>query len=40
VVKLPDATKVDVRRYDALGIGFEIHGDRVMAAALYPAKKP
>jgi serine/threonine protein kinase len=41
-VKLPpeeapkNAASVEIRRYDALGIGFELHGGRVTAITLYP----
>jgi hypothetical protein len=30
------ARKIEVRRYDALGIGFEMHEDKVTAITLYP----
>jgi hypothetical protein len=29
--------KIEVRRYDALGIGFEMHEKKVTAITLYPA---
>jgi serine/threonine-protein kinase len=38
--KLPGGGHYEVRRYDTAGIGFEVHGARVTAAALYPAKNP
>ncbi len=31
-----DGARAEVYRYDALGIGFEVHGGRVVAIALYP----
>ena len=31
--------KIEVRRYDALGIGFEMHEKKVTAITLYPAVK-
>ena len=38
-VQLADGTPADVRRYDALGMAFEIQGARVKAVALYPPAK-
>jgi serine/threonine protein kinase len=47
VIDVPDqdakvtrpAQKIEVRRYDALGIGFEMHEKKVTAVTLYPAIK-
>jgi tRNA A-37 threonylcarbamoyl transferase component Bud32 len=36
---LPDGTEIIVRRYDKLGLGFEIEGRNVTGITLYPAKQ-
>src|SRR5262249_14973466 len=37
-VKISDGTHVEVRRYDELGVGFEIRKSRVTAVTIYPPK--
>jgi len=43
-VEVADATrasrKIEIRRYDSLGIGFEMHEDKVTAITLYPPVNP